>query len=151
MTDYDLVIVGAGSGNMLPREGLDGMRIAIVESDLFGGTCLNRGCTRSKMLVYTAAVAQTVRHAGRYGIDAELRRADWPAIRARVFTRIDPLPPRAVAYRRRSGIDVYLGQARFIAPRVLEVNGEELRGEHVVVAVGSRPRIPLIPGLESVP
>jgi mycothione reductase len=150
MTDYDLVIVGAGSGNMLPTEGLDGMRVAIVESDLFGGTCLNRGCIPSKMLVYAADVAQAVRHAGRYGVDAELIGADWPAIRDRVFARIDPLHERAVAYRRRTGVDVYLGQARFVAPRVLEVDGQELRGEHVVIAAGSRPRIPPIPGLDDV-
>ena len=150
MTDYDLVIVGAGSGNMLPAEGLADLRIAIVESDRFGGTCLNRGCIPSKMLVYAADVAQAVRHAGRYGVDAEFTGADWPAIRARVFGRIDPLPERAVAYRRRRGVDVYLGHARFVAPRVLEVNGEELRGEQVVVAAGSRPRIPSIPGLDTV-
>src|SRR6476619_5094788 len=113
MTDYDLVIVGAGSGNMLPSDGLEGLRIAVVESDLFGGTCLNRGCIPSKMLVYSADVAQSARHAGRYGIDAELRSADWRAIRERVFGRIDPLPPRAVAYRRGEGVDVYLGHARF--------------------------------------
>ena len=151
MTDYDLVIVGAGSGNMLPPEGLDDLRIAIVESDLFGGTCVNRGCIPSKMLVYSADVAQAVRHAGRYGIDAELRGADWPAIRERVFSRLDPMHERAVAYRRRTGVDVYLGQARFVGPRVLEVDGKELRGEHVIVAAGSRPRIPAIPGLEAVP
>ena len=63
---------------------------------------------------------------------------------------IDPMHERAVAYRRRTGVDVYLGHARFVGPRVLEVDGEELRGEHVVVAAGSRPRIPPIPGLEAV-
>ncbi len=150
MTDYDLVIVGAGSGNMLPADGLEDLRIAIVESDLFGGTCVHRGCIPSKMLVYTADVAQAVRHAGRYGIDAEPRGADWPAIRERVFARLDPMHERAVAYRRRTGVDVYLGQARFVGPRVLEVDGKELRGEHVIVAAGSRPRIPPIPGLEAV-
>jgi mycothione reductase len=68
MTDYNLVIVGAGSGNMVPTAGLDGLRVAIIERDRFGGTCLNRGCIPSKMLVYAADVVETVRHAGRYGI-----------------------------------------------------------------------------------
>ncbi len=117
MTDYDLVIIGAGSGNMLPTAGLDGLRVAIIERDRFGGTCLNRGCIPSKMLVYAADVAETVRHAGRYGIRAELVGADWPAIRDRVFARIDPLSEQAVAFRRRSGVDVYRGEARFVAPR----------------------------------
>ena len=150
MTDYDLVIVGAGSGNMLPTAGLDGLRVAIIERDRFGGTCLNRGCIPSKMLVYAADVAETVRHAGRYGILAELVGADWPVIRDRVFARIDPLSEQAVAFRRRSEVDVFLGEARFVAPRVLELDGHQLRGERIVLAVGSRPRVPEIVGLGEV-
>ena len=57
---YDLVIVGAGSGNMLPTKELAGWRIGVVESDRFGGTCLNRGCIPSKMLVHTANLARVV-------------------------------------------------------------------------------------------
>ncbi len=151
MTDYDLVIVGAGSGNMLPSKELDGMRVAIVERDRFGGTCLNRGCLPSKMLVHTADVAETVRHAGRFGIRAELVGADWPAIRDRVFSRIDQASEHAVEFRRRSGVDVYVGEARFVAPQVLEVDGEQLRSERIVLAVGSRPRVPEIVGLADVP
>ena len=106
---YDLVIVGAGSGNMLPSEELAGWRIAVVESDRFGGTCLNRGCIPSKMLVHTANVAQTVRDAERFGIRTTWAGADWPAIRDRIFGRIDPKHDEAVTYRRDHGIDVFLG------------------------------------------
>jgi mycothione reductase len=149
--DYDLVIVGAGSGNMLPTSALDGLRVAIIERDRFGGTCLNRGCIPSKMLVYAADVAETVRHADRYGIRAELVGADWPAIRDRVFERTDSLSARAAEVRRLSGVDVYLGEARFVSPRVLDVGGRQLRGEQVLLAVGSRPRVPEIVGLNEVP
>lgn len=86
---YDLITVGAGSGNMLVSDDLAHWRIAVVEADRFGGTCLNRGCIPSKMLVHTADVAQTVRRAGRFGIGAAWVDADWPAIRDRVFGRID--------------------------------------------------------------
>jgi mycothione reductase len=151
MDDYDLVIVGAGSGNMLPTTGLDGMRVAIIEHDRFGGTCLNRGCIPSKMLVYAAEVAENVRHADRYGIGAELVGADWPAIRDRVFGRIDPISEQAVALRRRNGVDVYLDEARFVGPRLLDVGGQRLRAECIVLAVGSRPRVPEIVGLTEVP
>ena len=150
MPDYDLVIVGAGSGNMLPPTGLEDLRVAIVERDRFGGTCMNRGCLPSKMYVYAADVAQIVRHAERFGIDATFDGADWPAIRERVFGHIDPIVERAPAYRRSTGVDVYFGEARFVAPRVLEVNGEEIRGENMVLAVGSRPHVPDIPGLDDV-
>jgi mycothione reductase len=148
---YDLVIVGAGSGNMLPTEEFAGWRIAVVESDRFGGTCLNRGCIPSKMLVHTADVAQAVRHAGRFGIGARWAGADWPAIRDRVFGRIDPLHERAVAHRRGGGIDVFPGEARFTGPKVLRVGDEEIRAGRFVLAAGSRPRIPPIDGLAGVP
>jgi mycothione reductase len=147
---YDLVIVGAGSGNMLPTKEFADWRVAVVETDRFGGTCLNRGCIPSKMLVYTADVAQTVRHAGRFGIGAEFTGADWPAIRNRVFGRIDPLHERAVAHRRKFGTDVFIGQAEFTGPKLLRVGDEEIRGERFVLAAGSRPVVPAIDGLDQV-
>jgi mycothione reductase len=148
---YDLVIVGAGSGNMLPAPELAQWRIAVVESDRFGGTCLNRGCIPSKMLVHTADVAQTVRHADRFGVGAKLTGADWPAIRNRVFGRIDPLHEKAVAYRQNHGSDVFVGEARFMAPKVLHVSNHEIRAERFVLATGSRPSIPPVDGLAAVP
>jgi mycothione reductase len=148
---YDLVIIGAGSGNMLPGEEFAGWRIAVVEADRFGGTCLNRGCIPSKMLVYAADVAQTVRHADRFGIRAAWKGSDWPAIRRRVFGRIDPLHGRAVDHRRAGNVDVFLGEARFAGPKVLRVGGDDLRADQFVVAAGSRPRIPDIAGLPDVP
>jgi len=148
---YDLVIVGAGSGNMLPTQEFAGWRVAVVESGRFGGTCLNRGCIPSKMLVHTADIAQTIRHAARFGIGAEWAGADWPAIRERVFGRIDPLHERAVAHRRKEGIDVFPGEARFTGPKVLQVGGEEIRAGRFVLAAGSRPAIPAVPGLAGVP
>jgi len=148
---YDLVIVGAGSGNTLPAGQFAGWRIAVVEADRFGGTCLNRGCIPSKMLVYTADVAQVVRQAGRFGIGAEWAGADWAAIRDRVFGRIDPLPGRAVAHRRADGTDVFLGEACFLAPKVLRVGDDEIRADRFVLAAGSRPRVPPVPGLAGIP
>jgi mycothione reductase len=148
---YDLVIVGAGSGNTLQADKFAGWRIAVVEADRFGGTCLNRGCIPSKMLVYTADVAETVRQAGRFGIRADWEGTDWQAVRQRVFGRLDPLPDKAVAHRRAGGVDVFTGQARFLAPKIMRVGDEELRADRIVLAAGSRPKIPPIPGLAEVP
>jgi mycothione reductase len=148
---YDLVVVGAGSGNMLPDSVLAGRRVAVVEAGLFGGTCLNRGCIPSKILVYTADVAQTIRDAAAFGIDASLGKTDWPAIRDRVFGHIDTVPGKAVDYRRRSGVDVYTGQARFTGPNELRVGEDTLRARNIVLATGSRPKIPDLPGLADVP
>ena len=148
---YDLVIVGAGSGNMLPAKEFADWRIAVVESDRFGGTCLNRGCIPSKILVHTADIAQAVRHANRFGVRARWDSANWPAIRDRVFGRIDPMHERAVAYRRAHGSDVFTAEARFVAPKVLKAGDDVIRAERFVLAVGSRPSIPPVDGLAGVP
>ncbi|MGH3840591.1 MAG: mycothione reductase [Pseudonocardiaceae bacterium] len=150
MKCYDLIVVGAGSGNMLLGPEVAHLRAAIIEPDRFGGTCLNRGCIPSKMLVVAADAARAVIEAQRLGVHATLDRVDWPAIRDRVFGRLNPLHDSAVAYRRRSGIDVYPAAARFVAPRVLEVAGERLTAPQIVVAVGARPVVPPIPGLDTV-
>ena len=148
---YDLIIVGAGSGNMLPTEEFADWHIAVVEADRFGGTCLNRGCIPSKMLVYTADVAHTANDTIRFGITTQLTAVDWPAIRQRIFGRIDPKHDEAVAYRCEHGIDVFLGEATFVAPKVLRVNDVDLHADRFVLAAGSRPVIPSIPGLNEVP
>ncbi len=150
MQTYDLIVIGAGSGNMLLGPELAHMSTAIIEPDRFGGTCLNRGCIPSKMLVVAADAARAVVQAQRLGVHASLDRVDWPAIRDRVFGRIDPLHHSAIEYRRHNGIDVYTAQARFVAPRVLEVGGEQLTAKQIVVAAGARPVVPPIPGLDTV-
>ncbi len=90
--NYDLVIIGTGSGNSVINSEMDDWRIAIVERWTFGGTCLNRGCIPSKMLVYAADVAESAAHDNgpQYGVTTRFESADWPAIVERVFDRIDP-------------------------------------------------------------
>ena len=150
MRTYDLIVLGAGSGNMLFTPELGGMRAAIVEPDRFGGTCLNRGCIPSKMLVLAADAARGVTEAARLGIDAHVDHVDWPAIRDRVFGRIDPLHQQAVDFRCSNGIDVYDEPARFVGPKVLQVGTDTITAETVVVAVGSRPDQPAVAGLDTV-
>ncbi|MFD7877181.1 mycothione reductase [Streptomyces sp. NPDC059766] len=150
MRHYDLVILGMGSGNMLLTEEFAHLRTAIVEADRFGGTCLNRGCIPSKMFVVTADAVEEAESALRLGVRAHVDPVEWKAVRDRIFRHIDPLHDSAVDYRRKSGVDVYLSEARFIAPKVLEVDGEQMTADTIVVAVGSRPIVPNTPGLDSV-
>ncbi len=95
---FDLIIVGSGSGNSIPSY-LDDWNIAIVERDVFGGTCLNRGCIPSKMFVYPADVAVASKTSSKLGIDTQFNGADWSAIRDRVFGLIDPIASSGRDYR----------------------------------------------------
>jgi mycothione reductase len=145
---FDLVIIGSGSGNSIP-EFLSHLRIAIVERDVFGGTCLNRGCIPSKMFVLPADIAFEASHSAKLGVDVRFQGADWPAIRDRVFGRIDPIAEGGPEYRLSGTPNVTLieGTARFVGDKMLEVDGRRISGEQVLVAAGSRPVIPPIPGL----
>ncbi|MGH3158704.1 MAG: mycothione reductase [Streptosporangiaceae bacterium] len=150
MRHYDLVVLGAGSGNMLFTPELAHLNAAIVEQGRFGGTCLNRGCIPSKMFVVAADAAVGVETAARLGVHATLDHVDWKAVRDRVMGRIGPLPEKAVRYRRDGGIDVYTEPARFVAPKVIEVGSERISADTFVVATGSRPVVPAIDGLAGV-
>ena len=159
MADFDLVIVGTGSANSIPGPEFDDWSIAIVERGVFGGTCLNVGCIPSKMFVYAADVADTIATAAGYGISASFEEADWPAIRDRVFGRIDPIADGGRGYRvgdECSNIAVFEGDARFVSDRRLAVrmhdgSTESVSGRHIVLGAGARPYIPPYRGLGTVP
>lgn len=147
---YDLIIVGTGSGNSIPGPEFDDKSIAIVEKGVFGGTCLNVGCIPTKMFVYAAEVAQTIRDSERYGISSHIDGVDWPSIVSRVFDkRIDPIAQGGEEYRRgprTPNIDVYDQHATFTAPKTLKTGqGDEeweITGDQIVIAAGARPFIP---------
>jgi len=148
---YDLVIVGAGSGNMIPVPEMDTWRLAIVEPDKFGGTCLNRGCIPSKMLLYAADVAEMARHGANLGLNHTLERVDWQQLVGRVWKKIDPIAEAGAQFRRsQPHVTVYDTPARFVAPRVLETGGRRITAPRIVLGAGSRPVVPDIPGLENI-
>ena len=159
MADFDLVIVGTGSANSIPGPEFDDWSIAIVERGTFGGTCLNVGCIPSKMFVYAADVADTIATAGDYGIAASFDSADWPAIRDRVFGRIDPIASGGRDYRfggECPNVTVFEGDARFVSDRRLAVRmgdgtTESVSGRHVVLGAGARAFLPPYRGLGTVP
>jgi len=150
--NYDLIIIGAGSGNSVIGPEMDGWRIAMIERGLFGGTCLNRGCIPSKMLIYPADLAEHAKDSSRYGIQTEFLGADWPAIVQRVFGRIDPIAEGGRQYRHSlPNVDVYEHSAHFVGERELEVGGVRITGDRVVIAAGARSFIPDVPGIDDVP
>ena len=116
MESYDLAIIGTGSGNSILSDRYARKRVAICEQATFGGTCLNVGCIPTKMFVYAAEVAETIRAAPRYGIDAHIDRVRWDDIVSRVFGRLDPIAIGGEAYRRaQPNVDVYNRHTRFAA------------------------------------
>ena len=100
MADFDIAIIGTGSGNSILDERYADKRVAICEQGVFGGTCLNVGCLPTKMFVYAAGVAGQARDSSRFGVDAHVDSVRWPDIVSRVFGRIDPLASGGEQYRR---------------------------------------------------
>ena len=144
MAHFSLVIIGSGSGNVLVPKGQALGPVALIESGAFGGTCVNRGCIPSKILIQTAEVAAQVRHAPEFGIEAKLTGVDWPAIRDRTFTRTDGLSAAGHRGRAESGaVTLIEGRARFTGPHELAMDdGSRLTADQIVLATGARPVIP---------
>lgn len=155
----DLAIIGSGSGNSIPDDRLADRHIAIFEEGVYGGTCLNVGCIPTKMFVYAADVADSVRNASRYGVHARFEGAHWPAIVERVFGRIDPISEGGKNYRIDDcdNIDVYDSYVTFDGRddedryRLVTAAGDTVHAKEVVVAAGSRPLIPDVIANSDVP
>ncbi|RLE26386.1 MAG: mycothione reductase [Actinobacteria bacterium] len=142
------MIVGSGSGNSIP-DYLDDWKIALVERDVFGGTCLNRGCIPSKMFVLPADVAVAAQNSAKLGIDTQFNGADWSAIRDRVFGLIDPIAEAGREYRASGSPNVTLiqGTADFVGEKTMDVEGRLITAPHILLAAGARAVVPPIPGL----
>lgn len=143
---FDLVVIGTGSGNSLIDESFADKSVAICEKGTFGGTCLNVGCIPTKMFVYTADTATSIRHSETYGVDSTLDGVRWPDIVSRIFdSRIDPIAESGEDYRRHrcDNVTVYDGHATFVGPRSIDTGtGTTITADQVVIAAGARPSIP---------
>lgn len=148
--NFDVIIVGSGSGNSLITEDFTNLKVALVEGGIFGGTCLNVGCIPTKMYVYTADIAAKIRDAANYGINATLNGTDWKTIRERIFSRIDPISSAGLQYRKKDcdNVQVFTEYATFVSTHKLKLtSGTEITAPTIVIAAGSRPTIPKIVGL----
>jgi pyruvate/2-oxoglutarate dehydrogenase complex dihydrolipoamide dehydrogenase (E3) component len=155
MPTYDAVIVGTGqAGPALARRlAAAGWKVAIVERKLFGGTCVNTGCTATKTLVASAYAAHVVRRAADFGVSiGGPVNIDMKAVKARKDA-IVAVSRNGVerSLKTLQGCTVYEGHGRFVAEKKVAVNGSELVSEHVFINVGARAAIPPIPGLDRVP
>jgi pyruvate/2-oxoglutarate dehydrogenase complex dihydrolipoamide dehydrogenase (E3) component len=153
-TDFDIVVIGGGSGGLVVAAGgaALGAKVALVEKHKLGGDCLWTGCVPSKTLIKSARVAYLMRNAERFALTPHDAKPDLPRVMERVASVIAGIEPHDSPERFRSlGIDVMLGSGRFIDPDAFEVDGRRMRARTFVIATGSRPAIPAIPGVDTVP
>ena len=157
MEEVDFLVIGSGSGLDVANAAVNqGDSVAIVEKGPLGGTCLNRGCIPSKMLLYHAEVLETVERASEFHIDAEVNDVAFSDIVQEVNEEVaaDADSIRR-GLRSSSKHDLYEGEGRFVDDRTVEIGGGEddgtrIRAERILIAAGTRPSIPDIDGIGTV-
>ena len=153
---YNMVVIGAGSGGLVSAAGAAGVgaRVALIESHLLGGDCLNVGCVPSKALLRCAKAAAAVRKAAAFGVKVtgEIS-VDFGFVMERMRRLRASIAPNDSAKRftDKLGVDVFLGKGKFTGKNSIEVNGKTLTYAKAVVATGGTAAIPDIPGLQGVP
>ena len=147
---YDLVVLGGGSGGIAAavRAQSYGARVAVIEDHRLGGTCVNVGCVPKKVMWYAASLAHMLDDARDYGFDVERRGLDWGMLknaRDDYVARLNGIYEKRLAT---TGIADIRGTARFVDGRTIEVNGERLDADRVLIATGGTPSVPNLPGAE---
>ncbi len=152
MPSYEAIVIGSGqAGNPLSQDLADmGWTVALIERDQIGGTCINRGCTPTKTMVASSQVAHYARLSAKWGVHTDGMRVDMSEVVARKNRNVNDwrTGQENKIRDRAKNLHLYRGQACFIAPHKIVVNGEELESERIFINSGTRPLIPQIQGLE---
>jgi pyruvate/2-oxoglutarate dehydrogenase complex dihydrolipoamide dehydrogenase (E3) component len=151
---YNVVVIGAGTAGLVTAAGTAGLggRVALIERNLMGGDCLNFGCVPSKALISSARLIQQIRESEKWGLDRQSPQFVFEKVFERMRARRAKIAPNDSRERFESlGVDVFRGEARFVSPHEVEVEGQTLRAKNFVIATGSRAAIPKIKGIDAVP
>jgi len=147
MYDYDLIVIGGGSGGLVAAQLAKelGAKVALIDKERLGGDCLYAGCVPSKTLIHTARIAHTIRHSGQRGIASSVPSISMPQVAATIAGVTQQIGDDEQSYVQ--GVDVRFGKAQFIDAHTLTLDGTPLTAKSFIIATGSRPAIPAIPGL----
>lgn len=150
--DYDLFVIGAGSGGVRAARMSAGMgaRVAIAENRHMGGTCVNVGCIPKKLLVYASHFRSEFEDAAGFGWTVEPENFDWTKLIANKNVEIQRLNGIYERLLTNAGATIYNGLAQLADPQTVIVNGENITAERILVAVGGWPYVPNVPGKEHV-
>lgn len=148
--DFDLFVIGAGSGGVRAARFAAGFgaRVAVAESRYLGGTCVNVGCVPKKLLVYGAHFAEDFEQASGFGWSLGEANFDWPTLIANKNREIERLNGIYRNLLTNSGVSLFEGHARIVDAHTVEVNGQRHSTERILIATGGWPQIPDIPGRE---
>ena len=140
MTDlFDVVILGGGSGGYACalRASQLGLKVALIEKDKLGGTCLHRGCIPTKALLHAGEVAHTVRHSKEFGINSSFESVDMPAVNTYKNAVVSRLYKGLQGLVKHRGVTYFEGTGKLISKDTIEVNGQKIQGKNIVLATGS--------------
>lgn len=153
MKKFDVLVIGSGAGLEVASFAAEkGLSVAIVEEGRLGGTCLNRGCIPSKMLIHSADVAETIKGSQKFGIKSKIEGIDFTSIIKRVSEVVDTDSTSIEKSIRESGNPtLYKMRGKFIGPKQMQVGNEQIEADKVFIVGGTRPTIPPLPGLATTP
>lgn len=151
MEKYDVLVIGSGSGMIVAANAVaNGQKTALVESGPLGGTCLNRGCVPSKMLIYPADVVAMIREAKGLGIDVKIDSIDFKRIIGNMRRLVsEDVERQAKALETAKSIRWFKDAGEFISDYTLKMGNEVIRAERIFIVSGARPAIPKIKGTET--
>jgi glutathione reductase (NADPH) len=151
--DYDLLVIGAGSGGVRASRFATtqhGKRVGVIENSRVGGTCVMRGCVPKKLLVYGAHFAEAFEDAQGYGWRSDNPTFDWESLINAKSAELDRLEDVYHRILREAGVDEITGTGRVTDPHTVDVDGKALTAEHILIATGGWPFMPEIPGIDHV-